>query len=175
MTLGKQMVETLRRLAAEGPETVNTLAWGEGDRCIGVDVDRAHARLDFVDHDRYSVALRALEVELDARSAPVDARAELSARAAEVTRRLSYLEEPLAVWELEGGERTAQLRSSPPQREGEEIFYWEVALRGGERPAASITRYRWTPGMPEREPVVYPATFALIGRIADSLGVALAE
>ena len=36
---------------------------------------------------------------------PPDARAYLSATAAEVARRLSFLEEPLAVWELDGGER----------------------------------------------------------------------
>ena len=175
MTLGKQMVATLKRLAADGPEAVGTLAWSDGERRIGVESAESQAQLDFADHDRYSVALRSLEVERAERPAPEDARAELSARAAAVIRQLSYLEEPLAVWELESGERTAQLRSSPPQREGEEISYWEVALRGGERPAASIARYRWAPGMPERESVVYPATFALIGRIAGSLDAALAE
>lgn len=175
MTLGKQMVETLRRLAAEGPEAVNVLAWGEGERRIGVDLGASSARLDFADHDRYSVALRGLEIGLAARPEPEDTRAELSARAAEVIRRLSYLEEPLAVWELDGGQRTAQLRSSPPLREADEISYWEVTLSAGAQPAASIARYRWTPDMPEREVVIYPATFALIGRIADSLEAALAE
>jgi hypothetical protein len=182
MALGKQMVDTLKRLAAEGPEAVNTLAWDAGARRVCVDAEGAHARLDLADHDRYSVALRALEVTLDPRTPAEDARAEwqshpqsvLHARAADVIRRLSFLEEPLAVWELDGAERTAQLRSAPPQREAEEISYWEVTLRAGEAPSASIARYRWTPGMPEREELVYPATFALIGRISQSLEAALA-
>jgi hypothetical protein len=174
MTLGKQMVDMLKRLAAEGLEAVNVLAWDADTRRLGVDTEGAHARLDLADHDRYSVALRALEVVLDPRTAPADARGELHARSAELTRQLGYLEEPLAVWELEDGERTAQLRSAPPQREGESLFYWEVTLRGGATPAASIARYHWAPGMPEREQVVYPATFALIGRLAASLEAALA-
>jgi hypothetical protein len=165
MALGKQLVETLRRLAADGAQAAEVTAT----------VADARARLDLVDHDRYSVALRGLEVELDAGAPPVDARAALSDCAARVIRALSYLEEPLAVWELDGGEAVAQLRSSPPQREAGEISYWEVTLRGGARRAASIARHRWAPGMPEREPVIYPATFALVGRIAASLQAALGE
>ncbi|HWQ11306.1 MAG TPA: hypothetical protein VNL77_00825 [Roseiflexaceae bacterium] len=164
MALGKQLVAALRRLDAGGTEGPLVVAHGQ-----------ASARLELADRDRYSAAVRSLEVALGEREAPADARAELSARAAALIRRLSYLEEPLAVWELEGGERLAQLRSSPPQREGEEVAYWEVTLRAAERPTASIARYRWAPGMPEREVVVYPATFALIGRLADSLEAALAE
>jgi hypothetical protein len=175
MSLGKQMVEALARLANDGPAAVNALAWTDGERRIAVDGPVASARLDLADSDRYSVALRSLEVELAAGEVPVDTRTYLSDHAADLIRRLSYLEEPLAVWELDGAEALAQLRSSPPQREGEEIAYWEVVVRAGERPSASIARYRWIPGLPEREPVIYPATFALVGRLTDSLVAALAE
>lgn len=167
MTLGKHVIEALRHLAANG-------AGLAGGQPLAADAPGALARLDLADYDRYSAAVRALRVELEPRAAPEDPRAALSARAAAVIRQLSYLEEPLAVWELDGGERAAQLRSSPPQREGDELSYWEVTLNAGERPAAEIARYRWAPGMPEREVVVYPATFGLIGRIADSLADALA-
>lgn len=175
MTLGTQIVDALRRLAAEGPQAAGALVWDEQERRIGVAAADAHARLDLADYDRYSVTLRALEVSLAPRAAAEDPHAELSGRAAAVIRRLAYLEEPLAVWELDGRELAAQLRSSPPQREGEELTYWEITLRTGEQPLAHAARYRWAPGMAEREAVVYPATFALIGRIADSLAAALAE
>jgi hypothetical protein len=166
MSLGKQMIEQLRLLSA-----AESLPADERFRMLTALDGPEQATLEFFDHDRYSVTLRALDVGA---GAPVgDARAYLSAHAAEIARRLGYLEEPLAVWELDGGDRIAQLRSSPPQREGDEVSYWEVALCAGERPGARLTRYRWAPGMVEREVVAYPATFALVGRLADSLADAL--
>jgi hypothetical protein len=172
MSIGKQMIEQLRRLA-QGELT----ALEDGDRrVLAVPSAPFAARLEFFDHDRYSMTMRSLEVGSEA-PADGDARAYLSATAAEIARRLSFLEEPLAVWELDGDERVAQLRSSPPLREGEEVSYWEVelwapsAVAGGR--GARATRYRWAPGMVEREVVAYPATFALVGRIADGLAEAL--
>jgi len=172
MPLGKRTIETLRDLARD-PSIASDSADG-GQKRLVISEGAATAQLEIADNDRYSVTLRSLEVELD-RPAPEDVRAFLSERAAAIIRQLSFLEEPLAVWELDEGERTAQLRSSPPLREGEEVSYWEVALRGDGRPRASITRYRWRPGIPEREAELYPATFALVGRIMQSLEAALSE
>ena len=166
MSIGKLLVERLRQLAGGDR---SALADEHTLRVSGQPVD---ATLEFFDHDRYSVTLRQLAVGSDG-PAPADARAYLSTTAAEVARRLGFLEEPLAVWELDGGERVAQLRSSPPLREGEEVSYWEVTLSAGERPNAQAIRYRWAPGMVERETLAYPATFALVGRIADALADAL--
>jgi len=168
MGLGKQMIEQLRLLAA----SESTPASGDQVKSVIARDEPTQATLEFFDYDRYSVTLRALHVHS---GAPVagDVRAYLSARAAVIARQLSYLEEPLAVWELDGGEKVAQLRSSPPQREGDEVSYWEVTLSAGEQSAARIMRYRWAPGMAEREVVAYPATFALVGRLADSLVIAL--
>src|SRR5262245_8414108 len=114
MSIGKLITERLRRLA-DGDRTV--LEPGDEQRLVAVG-EPNHASLVFFDHDRYSVTLRELSVGAGG-AAPNDARGYLSATAAEVARRLSFLEEPLAVWELDGGERVAQLRSSPPLREGE--------------------------------------------------------
>jgi hypothetical protein len=58
-------------------------------------------------------------------------------------------------------------------REGEEVSYWEVTLWAGDEPGARAVRYHWAPGMAEREVVAYPATFALVARMADSLAEAL--
>jgi hypothetical protein len=168
MSIGKQITERLRRLA-DGDRTV--LEAGAENSLVVVDTP-LRATLEFSDHDRYSVALRELTIGAGG-TTPADARGYLSATAAEVARRLSFLEEPLAVWELDGGERMAQLRSSPPLREGETVAYWEVTLWTGDEPGARAVRYHWSPGMPEREVLVYPATFALIARIADGLADAL--
>ena len=167
MSIGKLLVERLRQLAGGDRSAL------AGDKqTLSVPGQPFGATLELFDHDRYSVTLRRLSVGADG-PAPADARAYLSSAAAEVARRLGFLEEPLAVWELDGGERVAQLRSSPPLREGEEVSYWEVTLWAGERPGAQAMRYRWAPGMIEREALAYPATFALIGRIADALADAL--
>ena len=170
MSIGKQITERLRRLA-DGDLAV--LVVGDEKRLVVPD-EPIHASLAFFDHDRYSVTLRELTVGAGA-AAPSDARGYLSATAAEVARRLSFLEEPLAVWELDGGERTAQLRSSPPQREGDAVAYWEVTLWAGDEPGARAVRYHWSPGMAEREVLAYPATFALIARMADGLADALRD
>lgn len=42
-----------------------------------------------------------------------------------------------------------------------------------DQPAPTLARYQWAPGLPEREPLPYPAAFSQIGRLADSLAAAL--
>ncbi|HEU5086388.1 MAG TPA: hypothetical protein VFT99_03045, partial [Roseiflexaceae bacterium] len=123
--------------------------------------------------DRFSATVNSLDIIVETPAG--DAQQFLSERSARVMQRLNYLEEPLAVWELDQRESLAQLRSSPPQRDGERVEYWEVTLHAGDRPSAQIGRYRWEPGMPEREALPYPATFGLLGRLADSLAGALSE
>jgi len=168
MSIGKQITERLRQLA-DGDRAV--LEAGTENTLLVLDAP-LRAKLEFSDHDRYSLTLRELTVGAGG-AVPNDARAYLSAVAAEVARRLSFLEEPLAVWELDGGERVAQLRSSPPLREGDEVAYWEVTLSAGDEPGARAVRYHWAPGMAEREVLAYPATFALVARMADGLAAAL--
>jgi hypothetical protein len=168
MSIGKQITERLRRLA-DGDQAV--LEAGSKNTLLVLDTPLP-AKLEFSDYDRYSVALRELMVGAGG-AAPLDTRGYLSAAAADIARRLSFLEEPLAVWELDGGERMAQLRSSPPLREGDTVTYWEVTLWAGDEPGARAVRYHWSPGMVEREVLAYPATFALIARMADGLATAL--
>ncbi|NJN99963.1 MAG: hypothetical protein HC875_40580, partial [Anaerolineales bacterium] len=40
---------------------------------------------------------------------------------------------------------------------------------------ARLTRYRWQPDKQEREQVIYPATFAALGRIAQDLALSIIE
>lgn len=171
MSIGTHLTERLRAMAAAHGDTQGLLHDEHGQRLVVAD-GATQAMLSFADHDRYSVTLRTLKIGAG-QLAGHDVRAYFSATAAEIIRRLSFLEEPLAVWELDGGQQLAQLRSSPPERMGEEVSYWEVALTAGEQPAAQISRYRWAPGCVERELVAYPATFGLVARMADGLAEAL--
>jgi hypothetical protein len=131
-------------------------------------------QLEFGEPDRHSTELYGLQV-VTVRPAEESVPG-LHMLAEEIIERLSYLEEPLAVWELEEREKTVQLRSQPPLFEEDAVFYWEVtiqqaAIAMGLETTVHIGRYHWQPGMPERDVVCYPATYALVGRIASSLAL----
>ncbi|NTW02352.1 MAG: hypothetical protein HGA19_13915 [Oscillochloris sp.] len=179
MSLTKLITTELRRLGSD-PVALKALPTDDaGVYTItlgGVDAAPS-ARLAFFDADRYSVNMQMLSVAsrqlppLGNEPGAVDAR--LSALACGVIAQLGYLEEPLAVVERDATESQVQIRSNPPLCEDELLSYWEVTLSLGEQPSASIARYHWEPSMPERKLLPYPATFALIGRLADSLATAL--
>jgi hypothetical protein len=176
MSLGKHLIERLKLLNApsERPHVVEVESVGASYFSLGAWQGHRRAIVEFGDHDRYSVTLRALEVGLGEGSAE-EPQAFLSGRAAAIARRLSYLEEPLAVWELNSLDGAAQLRSTPPLREGQEISYWEVLLRASDTPSVRVARYRWQPGTADRSLVEYPATFSLLGRMADDLSACLEQ
>ncbi|HMO56554.1 MAG TPA: hypothetical protein PKA05_15635 [Roseiflexaceae bacterium] len=167
MALGKLLAEQLNQLAVGSPEIAQSLRDAGGSMALVVAAPAAQATLTFADQDRYSVTFRTLEVSHGSGSGTV------AAQAAALTQRLAFLEEPLTLIEQSADEQTAQVRSYPPLREGDERWYWEVVLQGGNRPSAVIGRYHWAPGMAEREAVAYPATFSLVSRIADALNEAL--
>ena len=74
---------------------------------------------------------------------------------------------------LEAGTANTLLVLDAPLREGDAVTYWEVTLWAGDEPGARAVRYQWSPGMAEHEVLAYPATFALIARMADGLAAAL--
>lgn len=162
MGMGKELIEHMRALVAEGTDTQD------------IEIMIGPLRVNMGDLDRYSATLEGLA--LDAVVPPgVDKRAYLSGRAAALTQGLSFLEEPLAVWELDVSQGYAQLRSNPPMREGETVTYWEAALTCNEQPCLRLTRYQWRPDLPERQILPYPATFSMMGRMADALVAAMQE
>jgi hypothetical protein len=179
MSLANLITVELRRLGADPAALAAIPADEAGVRAIdlGGVGGSPSARVALFDADRFSVSLRMLTVaagELPPLgNEPGAADARLAALARGVIAQLAYLEEPLSVVERDAADAQAQIRSAPPLREDEQLSYWEVALTSGERPSASIARYRWEPGMPEREPQPYPAAFPLVARIADSLVAAL--
>lgn len=162
MGMGKDLIEHMRALVAEGTDTQD------------IEIMIGPLRVNMGDLDRYSATLEGLALDVAVPS-DVDKRAYLSRRAAALVQGLSFLEEPLAVWELDAGQGYMQLRSNPPLREGEQISYWEVALTCHEQPTVRLARYQWRPDMPERQILPYPATFSMMGRMADALFAALQE
>lgn len=183
MTLSRLIIAELRRLGGDSAAAAALAQTDDGARTIsfgGVD-GQPGARIEFFDQDRYSITMRSLSVGAGSLP-PIDPRADdagaqrdarLSSLANAIIARLGYLEEPLAIVERDAAEGSAQIRSLPPLIEEGCLSYWEVVLAMGAQPAATITRYSWSPEQPEREPIPYPATFALIGRLADSLVAAL--
>ena len=160
MNLGTMLHEQLKKLDA-------------GNNAVAVAAGSNHALLNIVDSDRYSVTMRDLTVGGMPRHSSVPTFLDVATSA--LIHELQYLEEPLARIELDATEGQAILRSTQPQREGETLSYWEVTLDAGVAPSAKIARYSWSPGMIEREPVAYPATFRLLARITDSMETALAS
>ena len=181
MNLGKRVIEQLEQLATKGPKQVDTVILNSAPPqgyIIGVpaEAQEPSAAITLEAYDRYSVTLRQLEVSYG--NSPMDENKDedyLRQCAEQVARRLTYLEEPLALLELNAADNWAQLRSDPPHQENEILTYWEVLIWTEPRPQARLTRYRWAPGSSEREPVAYPATFSTLGRIANDLALSLVE
>ncbi|HEU4327585.1 MAG TPA: hypothetical protein VFS21_30880 [Roseiflexaceae bacterium] len=172
MSLGKLLADQLRHFGAD-PLPLDPDS-GADHHVRASAHGQSGAQVAFYDGDRYSISMRALSVGRLVEPAS-NQRARLNTAADAIVRRLAFLEEPLAIWEVEGSEQLAQLRSNPPLRDGAELFYWEVELSTEDQLRATLGRFRWAPGMVEREGVPYPATFAMVARIADALEAALAE
>lgn len=170
MNLSKLIATELRRLGTAQPsgEGVRTITLGGTD---GLPI----VQLELADLDRYSAALHRVTVgaPFDAPASHAAAQAQLNNIAQAVIEHLDYLEEPLAVVESDAGAGISQVRSNPPQRDENELSYWEVVLNLTDQPGASLTRYRWAPELLEREIQPYPVAFAHLGRIAESLAAAL--
>lgn len=171
MSIGQSLNQRLRS-AAPDAAVPGLDQRPDGSGTYSDSADNRKVEVEFADRDRYSMAVRNMRVAVSGVHGE-DVPAETSAVAADVTRKLNFLEELLGVWEMDGATGTAQIRSVPPQRDGDSVEYWEVDLHVGEETTADLARYRWEPGMTEREALSYPATFPALGRIADALEGAL--
>jgi hypothetical protein len=174
MSLGKHITNQLYQLFKDKRDIAGTLERRQdGSFAWSLPHEHFAIRLEFGECDRHSTELHRLRVTAT-REVNTDEQPSLQQLADALGDRLSYLEEPLAVWELEERERTVQLRSNPPQRDEDEVIYWEASIQQANTPAGpettvEMSRYRWQPGMPERAVLRYPATFSLLGRIAESV------
>ncbi|MCB9079725.1 MAG: hypothetical protein H6631_19130 [Anaerolineaceae bacterium] len=177
MDIREQIIEQLNQFAAKGPQHVETGGQGspEPGYLVGVlsETDEGvGASLDLADYDRFSVALRHLEVFHKQLDVEVDeAKTFLQKNAETLVAKLTYLEEPLELLELDPTEGVALMRSNPPLTKSDEseVTYWEILLRTSPHPNVNLTRYQWTANVGDRTVAAYPATFTMLGRIAEDL------
>lgn len=181
MNLGKRVIEQLEQLVTKGPKQVDAVILNSASQqgyIVGVPAQAQEpgAAITLEAYDRYSVALRQLEVNYGSWPGGENKGVDyLRQHADRIARRLTYLEEPLVLLELDATGKQAQLRSTPPHQENEMLTYWELMMWAEPRPRARLTRYCWSPASSERQVVTYPATFAMLGRIANDLALSLAE
>jgi hypothetical protein len=174
MNLSKRVIQQLEQLAAKGPQQIEAVILpNQGSYIVGVpgEDNEPSTAITLEAYDRYSVTMRSLEVT--ASHLPAKSTTELRRCADEVARRLSYLEEPLILLELDQEDNQAQLRSQSPHQEGEGCTYWEAMLWASPHPRLRLARYRWSPDQTEREIIAYPTTFAMMGRIVQDLASSL--
>ena len=179
MNLQQRVVTQLEQLVAKGPQNIETVIQeaSEAGYIVGIPAEGKNTgvSISLVDYDRYSVALRHLAVHDNGLVIDdSDTKNYLHQATAEITQRLSYLEEPLALLELNTIDGIAQLRSNPPENGPNDLTYWEVSISVSPHPQAKLARYQWIAGNRERMPVTYPATFATLGRLAKDLAASLA-
>jgi hypothetical protein len=165
--LGKQMIEQLK-LLSEGHITLAQQPDSDDfDRLVVVD-GASSALITLRDHDRYSVMFHTLQVSVQ-HPAPLG----LMQCTSRVINNLSYFEQPFALYEYAEDEGIAQIRSNPPVRDSDALWYWEAVLQLGDHASLSLARYHWSPQLPERELSSYPATFDFVGRVVNSLRLVL--
>ena len=112
------------------------------------------------DCDRLAVVCDSLTIAR-ARSAGALAR-----RARAMAGRVSYLEEPLAVIEVDTASRTAVLRSAPPQADGEHRLFYELALRDDR---VTLQRARGGGRGTRRRTVPFTLTRGVLSRLINDL------
>ncbi|MBE7554015.1 MAG: hypothetical protein HS126_23370 [Anaerolineales bacterium] len=175
MNLAKRVVAQLEQLATKGPQHIDAVILNSPQQGYIVGVPAADqepgATITLEAYDRYSVTLRQLEVSYGP-SSPDEGYLRRSAERA--ASRLTYLEEPLLLLELDPAEKLAQLRSNPPHQEDEALIYWELLTWAEPQLRVRLARYRWQPGQ-GREQISYPATFATLGRLAQDLALSIIE
>ncbi len=169
MSISRQMIEQLEGLNETRLEPAADADRVGASYTLDIPLEgqgRAQVKLALQDYDRYSVVLKGVEV---AYGADQVVQPSLQQRAEQITHRLTYLEEPLGLVELDEAEGLVQLRSQPPRRDGETIIYWEAEITDRPGPTVRLNRYRWTPARPERESVSYPVTFARLGQMVEDI------
>lgn len=180
MEISTRVVKRLEEFISKGPEQAEAIVLDSPQQkgyIVAVPNEEMEfgITVTFRDYDRYSVVLRTLEVSHNVASLNGSSEDYLHHCADQITQRLSYLEEPMALVELDEGAGLAQLRTEPIQQAEDTIIYWEALLRINPDPKVSLSRYRWTPDQRDREVLEYPATVGIIGRMAADLAASLAQ
>lgn len=180
MEISARVVKRLEEFISKGPEQAEAIVLDSPQQkgyivAVPNEGNDFGITVTFRDFDRYSVVLRTLEVSHSAVSLNGTSEDYLHHCADQIRQRLIYLEEPMALIELDEGAGLAQLRTEPTHEAEDGVIYWEALLRIKPEPKISLSRYYWTPDQRERERLEYPATVGIIGRLAEDLAASLAE
>ncbi|HTQ38131.1 MAG TPA: hypothetical protein VMJ32_03835 [Pirellulales bacterium] len=152
MTLKSQAQTALTNLNASN-QTSQTLAIADGGQRL-----TAH----LVALDALALAFEHLTLVSDAlATAPID---QLKKVADSLSKRLTYLLEPISPIEVDADQCVVQLRSNPPQRDDNGTQYYELLVRrGGE---LSLRRYQKQSGG-IRQPIPAQVTREVFLRLVD--------
>jgi len=143
----------LRKLAETTPSSErHHVLVTEGPWTVTVTADR-----------RDDLSSRVWVVDLE-RRAPMTGN--VVAWADRVAKKVSGLMESLKVVEVDAAKHEALLRSSQPTQKGEDLFYYEVRLRGTAR--ASVRRFQGAHGK-GREQIAFAATNEAIAKLVADI------
>jgi len=116
--------------------------------------------------DALSCRLAELTVDGPAPGAACTAAA-LTQQADRLARRVTGLLEPLRLIEVDAARAEALLRSEKPAVRGDELYYYELLLRGEH--SSTLRRYKATRAGGRREAVPYALTHEAIAKLAADL------
>ncbi len=180
MNIYQRIINQHKQLLAKGPQGMGPIIQDNPQGyIIGVpsevpnNGEEVGASISLLDYDRYTLILRHLEVMDNSLTIKTKVEDYLHQSALAISQRLTYLEEPLLLLELDSLEGLAQLRSSPPQSNEDRLLYWELILRTTPHPHARLARYCWHGGDYERRPQPHPVTAITLARIAADLATSL--
>jgi hypothetical protein len=117
--------------------------------------------------DTLGCAFQSFEVQVDALAAASMDRLKQVADA--LSRRLTYLLEPISPIEIDAQQCVVQLRSNPPQKDESGTSYYELLVAAGGR--LSLSRYSKAPGNP-RHPIAAQVTREVFLRLVADFAAA---
>jgi hypothetical protein len=97
--------------------------------------------MDIAEADKLGILAKETRVS---REAGPTSEAAVVSQAGEIVRRITYLQESLALLEMDRRRRRAILRSASPRIDGKSVHYYEMVLEGGR--SATLRRYCYNRG-----------------------------
>ena len=122
-------------------------------------------RLTAERHDDLGCAL--WEMTMERGPAPADAAASVGSWAERIAGRVTGLLEPLTVLEIDTARNEALLRSVEPRRRKDDLYYYEILLKGTRQ--ALVRRYRASHQGNRREQILFALTHEAVAKLAADL------
>lgn len=142
---------------------LNRLQRQGGAGSVEVQQGGTKAVLDVRDVDRLGCVLGGWEMHREAEPFPPPEAAKEQAQ--RLTRRLSYLTEPLDVVEWDSTSHRAQVRSRPPEQREGKVRYFDLEVAQGR--SLRFRRLEYDPQARQRRPIPTTWTRDLLGRLLE--------